>query len=695
MLCRIIISCVAAWVLAGMPAAGSSDTLRRARIITGYAPGESPAWDPLNDVDQLYLGPVRSGPGRWFLAQKEEPREVNTLEDLQRLIYDMAYHLKKRRKLDIGCGVLPRDIRQWLRRLNTSIYGQFTLEVRTGDYYLNAEYNPESRILAAFRNPMMEKQLEDNEKEALEVCAWWISENISRDMPNALKVKKIHDALIDTSIYMQGKHNPVDLLLKGEGSCVAYAAATQLLLHMVKIDCRRVCGTKSMNHVWNLVELNDEWYHLDVTWDDPVSSDPLRMYNYFLLTDAEADADHDWENAGLYTSTPQINPWHHSMRNFMRRSWVVGRSGYTLPREEEVIPSHLYNMYVKQTGGRLEEIASTLGLDVRRELKAEDKFQLDPDKTYKDYEHQIKSQKLARDKKFTPEDVPMRWSKYAPRVSRKRREPGSAKDVTSELEFNAALAKFHETLEGPRLVVHCKDSVEGWRMREIVGLSDINLYAESYNAIFNEVEHTITLDIVYLPEARYLAGMRGKVPAHKFSKRDADVLLFCKKWSAKLLDARSDRANADYLQGHLICSGGCSSCTGCRSKGPIRGYSANSVSTVLDEFPKRDRGYVANPGIAQLMHVIFTEADIPSKIVYGRDAHGQQAWTIVRVNPREWYHFDAYSEALSSCCVNHEKKGKQREAVDEVMREDHVWDVEEIPRTPTKAEQDARNQAGI
>ena len=41
----------------------------------------------------------------------------------------------------------------------------------------------------------------------------------------------------------------------------------------------------SENHIWNLVQLDQQWYHLDVTWDDPitVSGNDTIEYSFFLI----------------------------------------------------------------------------------------------------------------------------------------------------------------------------------------------------------------------------------------------------------------------------------------------------------------------------------------------------------------------------------------------------------------------------
>ena len=60
----------------------------------------------------------------------------------------------------------------------------------------------------------------------------------------------------------------------------------------------------SETHVWNAVKLDDKWYHLDLTWDDPISkngTDSL-LYNFFLinsetlLREDTKSKDHDFDN---------------------------------------------------------------------------------------------------------------------------------------------------------------------------------------------------------------------------------------------------------------------------------------------------------------------------------------------------------------------------------------------------------------
>ena len=77
-----------------------------------------------------------------------------------------------------------------------------------------------------------------------------------------------------------------DMLFTGTGVCDSYSKDYLLLLNTAGITAQRVTGT---GHAWNAIQLGDEWYHIDVTWDDsgdatvPVSG--KESHDYFCIND--------------------------------------------------------------------------------------------------------------------------------------------------------------------------------------------------------------------------------------------------------------------------------------------------------------------------------------------------------------------------------------------------------------------------
>lgn len=73
--------------------------------------------------------------------------------------------------------------------------------------------------------------------------------------------------------------------------CEGYAKAFLLLMSATGIDCGFVGGfTSGGAHAWNQVKLDNEWYNIDVTWDDPGGKNI--SYSYFNITDEKLKKDH-------------------------------------------------------------------------------------------------------------------------------------------------------------------------------------------------------------------------------------------------------------------------------------------------------------------------------------------------------------------------------------------------------------------
>ena len=101
------------------------------------------------------------------------------------------------------------------------------------------------------------------------------------------KLKSIHDYLANNIVYDSTltEANIFDsygALINGVCVCEGYAEAFKLLCDREGIPCITVVGTGNGGaHKWNMVQMDDnEWYTLDVTWDDQSN---YIYYSYFLI----------------------------------------------------------------------------------------------------------------------------------------------------------------------------------------------------------------------------------------------------------------------------------------------------------------------------------------------------------------------------------------------------------------------------
>lgn len=66
--------------------------------------------------------------------------------------------------------------------------------------------------------------------------------------------------------------------------CDGYSIAFKYLLKQIGIEASLVTSN-AMNHAWNLVKLNENYYHIDVTWNDDDGGCGKVNYEFFLVSD--------------------------------------------------------------------------------------------------------------------------------------------------------------------------------------------------------------------------------------------------------------------------------------------------------------------------------------------------------------------------------------------------------------------------
>ena len=116
------------------------------------------------------------------------------------------------------------------------------------------------------------------------------------------KEKYVHDFICRNVHYDKLKkaysHEIIGPLGQGVGVCEGIAKAVKILLDQLGIWCMiAICGNNpekgiKYRHTWNIVKIGKKYYHLDVTFDNTLSSEDIR-YDYFNLDDRNIFRDHE------------------------------------------------------------------------------------------------------------------------------------------------------------------------------------------------------------------------------------------------------------------------------------------------------------------------------------------------------------------------------------------------------------------
>ena len=125
------------------------------------------------------------------------------------------------------------------------------------------------------------------------------------------KLQAAHDFIVLTAEYSKetegSQYSPYTLLTENKGVCQAYALVLYRMLEMLGFEVQYVPGKVGEQlHAWVLVKLDGAWYHIDVTWDDPLPDRKGEVrYQYFLVSDRQLSQDHTWDYASFPAATSE------------------------------------------------------------------------------------------------------------------------------------------------------------------------------------------------------------------------------------------------------------------------------------------------------------------------------------------------------------------------------------------------------
>lgn len=118
----------------------------------------------------------------------------------------------------------------------------------------------------------------------------WICRNIEYDYEGA-DTDKVSRVI--------ASHNILGVFAHHKAQCEGIAKAVKVLLNAVDVKCIVVTGNsvksgRSVPHAWNIVDIGEEPYQLDVTWDigEMGQSKHYIAHDYFNLTDELMNKDH-------------------------------------------------------------------------------------------------------------------------------------------------------------------------------------------------------------------------------------------------------------------------------------------------------------------------------------------------------------------------------------------------------------------
>jgi len=298
--------------------------------------------DKLADTDKAIYKPAATALGLYTSDVKKEYANISTLtlpttaygievknsEDFYKVVRYGLCNFESSLTLDIRNykGSYKDDFKSVYSRAKVAAE-DFT---RIKNYSSGLKYSANSmRMTLTFEynysKGEFKKRLE-NVRAALNKARYAVANLITSGMSDFEKELILHDYIVNNVRYdiENYKKNPIPdssfeeygALVLGVAVCEGYSRAMKLLCDLSGIECIIVTGTSisrgvQEGHAWNIVKIDGEYYHLDVTYDDPVTEDGSNalIHDYFNLSDDEMKLYCDWDKTAYPACTSTKNSY--------------------------------------------------------------------------------------------------------------------------------------------------------------------------------------------------------------------------------------------------------------------------------------------------------------------------------------------------------------------------------------------------
>lgn len=154
-----------------------------------------------------------------------------------------------------------------------------------------------------------DSRLSEEDKETLKMAAEVLDEVVEDGMSDYEKELAVYKWMVENIGHGSGgvisrpgasrsPFTPHDVLMDKDAVCVGYATTFRLFMNMLGMDCHIVHNDY---HSWDLVRLDDGWYHVDIYSDAHGG-----LYGNFNMTDKICQMGHNWDESAQ-AALPEAN----------------------------------------------------------------------------------------------------------------------------------------------------------------------------------------------------------------------------------------------------------------------------------------------------------------------------------------------------------------------------------------------------
>lgn len=237
--------------------------------------------------------------------EKNKIHYIGTEQELE----DFLYHKIVRHENDF---IISIDYNKLNADVLDKVFGRLHEKPEVFDFYSQVKFNTLKSKNNKYRlNTSIKYDISKQDKEKVDdYIRKWVKDNIFEGMTEEEKVRAIHDYMVREYHYNYGDkdekingypvYSSAALIFGKGGVCQSYS----ILFYKMAVEAGlktkfiegKTYGEENEGHAWNMVFIGGNWYHIDVTWDDPINGEPSTIYyDYYLKSDEDMGRTHSWD----------------------------------------------------------------------------------------------------------------------------------------------------------------------------------------------------------------------------------------------------------------------------------------------------------------------------------------------------------------------------------------------------------------
>lgn len=274
---------------------------RVSQMLQDPAPPQEVSVDPAEYFGNLFEGKIE-----YYAPSRQFYREILSRD--QQLVYDIMMTQMQKGVMSFTAKATALSHSAYTDVYYALSFDHPELYYLSGYGYITLTYNGESYFACDIRfDPDLGVSLQECIRK-FNAAAKPLLDEARKQKTDIDKVKLVHDRMCadisytqapDPSLVAGTMQTAYSAIVNRETVCAGYARALQFYLNALGIGASTV---NSLNHSWNLIELDGEYYNMDVCWDD---------HAYLTLEGvAKQVIEYDWFNVTDAYARAQDNPFH-------------------------------------------------------------------------------------------------------------------------------------------------------------------------------------------------------------------------------------------------------------------------------------------------------------------------------------------------------------------------------------------------